>query len=118
MFYDEVTNLENLANSRMGEMAEKQASLEEKLDTIQKEVKNISVDIYGEDEDDGEYSLTIACPYCNSEFTIDVDEIDDEVTCPECKQIIELDWGHECDEDDCSGCGHHCHHDDDEDDDM
>ena len=117
LFFDEVTNLENLANSRMAEMAEKQASMEEKLASIQKEVKNISVDIYGEEEFDEneDYDFTISCPYCDNEFTVEIEDMKDEITCPECNNVIELDWGHDCDEEGCEGCGHHCHHDEDDD---
>ena len=116
LFFDEVSNLENLANSRISELAGKQAEMEETLKSIEKEVKNISIDIYGEEEDeDGEYTFTIACPYCDEEFSLDVDELEDEVTCPNCNEVIELDWGHECDEGDCSSCEHHCHHDEDDD---
>ena len=115
LFFDEVSNLENLANSRISELAGKQAEMEETLKSIEKEVKNISIDIYGEEDVDGEYTFTIACPYCDEEFSLDVDALEDEVTCPNCKEVIELDWGHECDEGDCSSCGHHCHHDEDDD---
>ena len=116
LFYDEVVNLENLANSRISEIAQIQANIEEKVQTIEKEVKNISIDIYGEEDDeDGEYDFTVTCPYCNNEFTIEMDELKDEITCPECNNVIELDWGHECDEDDCNCCGHKCNHDEDED---
>lgn len=116
LFYDEVVNLENLANSRISEIAQIQASIEEKVQTIEKEVKNISIDIYGEEDDeDGEYDFTVTCPYCNNEFTIEMDELKDEITCPECNNVVELDWGHECDEDDCDCCDHKCNHDEDED---
>ena len=116
LFFDEVTNLENLAKSRISELAGKQAEMEETLKSIEKEVKNISVDIYGEEEcEDGEYTFTIACPYCDEEFSLDVDELEDEVKCPNCNEVIELDWGHECDEGSCSSCGHHCHHEEDDD---
>lgn len=116
LFYDEVVNLENLANSRISEIAQIQASIEEKVQTIEKEVKNIAIDIYGEEDDeDGEYDFTVTCPYCNNEFTIEMDELKDEVTCPECNNVIELDWGHECDENDCDCCDHKCNHDEDED---
>lgn len=116
LFFDEISNLENLANSRISELAQRQASMEETLGSIEKDVKNISVDIYGEEEnEDGEYEFTVACPYCNHEFSVEVDELKDEITCPECNNIIELDWGHECDEDDCGCCPHDCHHDEDDD---
>ena len=116
LFFDEITNLEHLANSRIAELTERQVVIEETLKGMQKDIKNIAVDIYGEEEEeDGEYEFTIACPYCSKEFTLNVDELEDEVTCPECNEVIELDWGHECDEGNCSSCGHHCHHDEDDD---
>lgn len=116
LFFDEITNLENLANSRISELTQRQVSMEETLKSMEKEVKNIAVDIYGEDEsEDGEYDFTIVCPYCDEEFSLEVDELEDEVKCPNCNETIELDWGHECDEGSCSSCGHHCHHDEDDD---
>lgn len=116
LFFDEITNLENLANSRISELTQRQVSMEETLRSMEKEIKNIAVDIYGEEEcEDGEYDFTIACPYCNQEFSLEVDELRDEVTCPNCNEVIELDWGHDCDEGSCSSCGHHCHHDEDDD---
>ena len=115
LFFDEITNLENLANSRISELTQRQVSMEETLQSIEKEVKNISVDIYGEECEEGEYDFTIVCPYCDEEFTLEVDELKDEVKCPSCNETIELDWGHECDEGSCSSCGHHCHHDEDDD---
>lgn len=111
-FFEEISKLEDLANSRMAEISQMQANMEEKLKGIEKEVKNISVDIYGEEE--GEYDFTVTCPYCNNEFTVEVDELGNEITCPECNNVIELDWGHECDDDNCDSCNHHCHYDEDD----
>ena len=115
-FFEEISKLEDLANSRIAEISQMQASMDEKLKGIEKEVKNISVDIYGEEENEaGEYDFTITCPYCNNEFTVEVDELGNEITCPECNNLIELDWGHECDDGDCGSCGHHhCHYDEDD----
>ena len=116
LFFDEITNLESLANSRIAEVSQKQASMEEKLDAIRKEIRNISVDIYGEEDvEDGESYFTINCPYCNYEFEINVEDLNDVVFCPECNNQIELDWGHNCDEDGCGGCSHHCNHDEEDD---
>ena len=116
LFFDEITNLENLANSRISELTQRQVNMEETLKSMEKEVKNIAVDIYGEEEsEDGEYDFTIVCPYCDEEFSLEVDELEDEVKCPNCNETIELDWGHECDEGSCGSCGHHCHHDEDDD---
>ncbi len=115
LFFDEIANLENLANSRISELTKKQTDMENTLKSIEKEIKNISIDIYGEDEDSDEYTFTINCPYCDEEFTLEMDKLEDEITCPNCNEIIELDWGHECDEGNCSSCGHICNHDEDDD---
>ena len=42
--------------------------------------------------------------YCNYQFIADVDsEINEEIECPECHNVIELDWN----EDECTqGCSH------------
>ena len=82
--------------------------------------KDIEDDIY---EEEG-FDFEIVCPYCEHEFVIDTSEDKTEIKCPECKNIIELDWsGNLDDEDDgcsgnccgCSGCGDDTS---DEDDDM
>lgn len=80
--------------------------LERRLDKVKGTVDLIKKDIY-EDED---YDFEIVCPYCNHEFVADVeDELKEEIECPECHNIIELDW--DGDDEGCSGscssCGHH-----------
>lgn len=117
IFFEEVTKLEELANSRMAEVAQSNVHLEEKIDKIANRLKDIEKDIYMDEENDEEYDFTITCPYCNKEFVIEMDDLKDEVICPECENTIELDWGHDCNEDDCDCCEHHCHHED-EDEDM
>ena len=116
LFFDEISNLESLANSRVAEVAERQASMEERLEKIQKGIKDISVDLYGEEEEDHEdCDIEIDCPYCNKSITICMDELQEEITCPECKNVIELDWGQGCSDEGCKGCTHHCHYDEDDD---
>ena len=58
------------------------------------------------------YDIEIVCPYCNYQFETEFDEDKKEVKCPECHNVIELDWSSEddCDSkcDSCHGChGHH-----------
>ena len=83
-------------------------------------IDNIEKDIYAEEG----FDFEIVCPYCESEFIIDVDENKTEVECPECNNIIELDWTGNVDDepehDGCNGSCHGCHgcEDNDEDDDM
>ena len=72
----------------MNKLEEKQNQIEAKISSMQKMIDNIENDIYSEDG----YDFEITCPYCNYEFIIDVDETKTEVQCPECKNMIELDW--------------------------
>ncbi len=74
---DEITKLENTQNE-----------LETRMNQLQQIVNNIERDIYAEDG----FDFEITCPYCNYEFIIDVDENKTEIECPECQNIIELDW--------------------------
>lgn len=99
----------------MKEIKQNQKVMNEKMTKMQQVIDHIESDIYSEDG----FDFEIVCPYCEHEFVIDVDESKQEVQCPECKNIIELDWSGEL-EDTCSG---HCHgcsgcDDSDEDDDM
>ena len=72
----------------MNKLEEKQNQIEAKMAKMQKIIDNIENGIYSEDG----YDFEITCPYCNYEFIIDVDETKTEVQCPECKNMIELDW--------------------------
>ncbi len=134
LFFDEVTNLEQSMMDRITAIAESQLHVEDTIKTLGKSIKNIEKDIYIDedmedeenDEDDDEEEdyedeeIEVRCPYCNKVFTAEMDELTGkEITCPECDNTIELDWGDECDEDGCDCCGHHCHHEEeDEDEDM
>lgn len=120
-FADEVIELNAVMNNRVLELAQAQKETNEKMDKMTKSLKKIENDIYlDEDEDDGEYTMEVVCPYCNKEISLDIDEIadKDEISCPECKNTIELDWGNECNCDDCGDdcdcCGEDCHKDEDD----
>lgn len=102
-----------------------QKQIEEKMAKMQQVIDNIEKDIYSEDG----FDFEIVCPYCDYEFIIDLDENKTEIECPECQNIIELDWTGDIDEENqnqdkqhgcngsCHGCSG-CDEDDDEDDDM
>ena len=106
---DEIAKLENT-----------QKRLTSQINQMQQVIDNIERDIYSEDG----FDFEIVCPYCNYEFIIDVDENKTEVKCPECENIIELDWSGDIDGEEknqggcqggnCNGCNG-CN---DEDDDM
>lgn len=122
LFFDEITNLEQTINNRIVTIAESQLHVEERLKEMDKSLKNIEKDIYMDDEMDNEdYDVEIKCPYCNNTFTAEMNDLTAaEIVCPECNNAIELDWGENCEDDDCGCCPHDCHHheDEDEDDDM
>lgn len=99
----------------MKEIKENQKEMNQKMEKMQDVINHIESDIYA-----GEgFDFEIVCPYCEYEFVIDADEEKKEIECPECKNLIELDWsGDICEDDECSG---HCHgcsgcHEDEEDD--
>lgn len=122
IFFDAYTELEEVANSRIAELAQIQLETIEELKAIKKSLKNIEKDIYIEDEEEEDCDIEIKCPYCNKTFVSTMDEVSgEEIVCPECNNTIELDWGQDCDcGDDCDCCSHgdhHCHCND-EDDDM
>ena len=112
MFFDEVNRIEEMTASRMETVAASQAALQEKVDKLENEIKSMEKELYIDEDSD----FSITCPYCNKEFIVECEELKDEIECPECNNIIELDWGDNCDGHD--GCSHdcsHCHHDEDDD---
>jgi len=108
---EEVNKVEELANEKIAAILGIQVQMEEKVSKIEKELKEIQRDIYTS-EDSG---VTILCPYCSNEFVMELDEVRTEVECPDCNNVIELDWGNEteCDgHQGCGGCQGCCHEDD------
>ena len=106
MMADIIDKVDNLCNSNEIRISK----LEDKIDRMSKELYLNDV-----------YDIEVVCPYCNYEFETELDENKKEIKCPECNNIIELDWVSEDDDDGCSGgCGS-CsgcsgHHDAEEDD--
>ena len=117
-FMDIVLNdMENILDYKDEEMKKlevKQNEIETEMNKLKTIVDHIEKDIYDEDG----FDFEIVCPYCNYEFVIDVDDNKTEVQCPECKNIIELDWNGGEDEGGCSGSCSNCSGCDDEEDDM
>ena len=104
-FFEEMNRIEETANTKIAAILETEVRLQEKVEKIEKGLKEIQGDIYDEEE------FSITCPYCSNEFVLDCEELKAEVKCPECDNVIELDWGDEEEEGSC-GCGgcHGCHH--------
>ncbi len=72
-------------------MEEVQKKLDNKMGRLEETVQNIEKDIYQDDE----YDFEITCPYCNYGFIADLDETNSELECPQCENMIELDWSTE-----------------------
>ena len=100
---NQMDHIMNYKESEVENLEKKHKELENRLEKIETIVENIEQDIYS---DDG-FDFEIVCPYCNYEFVIDVDENKTEVQCPECNNIIELDWSGELD-DEIQGCHGEC----------
>jgi DNA-directed RNA polymerase subunit delta len=110
IFLEELQEISDRYEDRMEVLAANQKELETKLQKVQDVVNNIEKDIYDEEAEDT-FDFEIVCPYCNNQFVTEIDELKEEVQCPECKNIIELDWeGQEEEESSCGGsCCSHCH---------
>ena len=105
IFMDIVDRLTALTDARIKEIEEKQEEINGKISNVQSIIDEIECDIY---EDDENYEFEIVCPYCNYEFTTDIaDEEKEEIKCPQCNNIIELDWNSD-EEYFCSGNCSHC----------
>lgn len=86
------------------ELKENQKLMTNKLEKMQQVIDHIESDIYS---DEG-FDFEIVCPYCEHEFVIDANEDKQQVECPECKNVIELDWTGDLYDDEEDGCSGHC----------
>ena len=115
IFMDIIDRLTYITDIRVKDVEEKQKEIESRIASVQKTVDGIENDIY---EDDESYEFEITCPYCNHDFVTDINsEINTEVECPECHNVIELDWNMNDEEEcghECSSCGHGCMEDENE----
>ena len=102
IYMDLIDRITEMDAKRIDMLEENQEKLLNAVSTIKETVDLIKSDIY---EEDG-YDFEIVCPYCDYEFTADVEsELKEEVECPKCHNIIELDW----DDDGCESCTGNCH---------
>ena len=112
LFIDIIDKLTSLTNDRLERLEDNQIEFNKRLLKVQKVLDNIENDIYSDDS----YEFEIVCPYCNHEFTTDIDtEIEEEIECPECHNMIELDWNEEDEcEHECNHCSSNCLQEEDE----
>ena len=106
LFTDKLENVLNYTEQKVSELEEKHKKIEDKMKQVESVVQDIEKDIYLDENSDFE----IVCPYCNHDFVIELDSLKEEVECPECHNLIELDWENEEDEEsNCEGMCSHCH---------
>lgn len=105
-FIDEIEQIEENANAKFKEIEKQQKSMEKTIEYLEKALNGIEKDIYADDDEEN-YDLEVVCPYCNYEFILDDDTDKNEVECPECGNIIEIDWDADCLDEGCNG-GCHC----------
>lgn len=104
LFLDEIDKLAELNLGRLNTMLDREKELGKRIATMESVIKNIEKELFVSNECDFE----IQCPYCNAEFVEDfTNGYKHEVKCPECDNLIELDWNPE---EECN-CGHeeNCH---------
>ena len=107
LFLDEIDKIAELNLGRLNVMISREKELSKRIVAMEKALDNIQKEMYISPECDFE----IICPYCGTEFVEDFsDGMKKEVKCPECENVIELDWNDE----ECS-CEHECNHEDSED---
>lgn len=100
LFLDELDKLTELSFDRLNVMIEREKDLGKKIANMENMLNNLEKEVFVSPECDFE----IICPYCNTEFVEDLASgVEHEVKCPECGNIIELDWH----EDEACSC-HHC----------
>ena len=94
-----IDELTDIIKNKISNIEKSQQSIENKLNNMQNSISGIENDIY----DEG-FEFEIICPYCNTTFVADV-ESKKEIKCPECQNIIELDWNGGEEVNQCTG---HC----------
>jgi len=80
-FIDELTKQNEIYNVKISNFEARLSELEKKLEEDNSFKNEITL------------TETINCPYCGFEFGVEYDDTKTETTCPNCNNLIELDWG-------------------------
>ncbi len=80
-YLNELEQLERTYDLKVSQCTEKIDDIEKDLDEIKEKIISEEIDVE-----------PITCPYCNSKFLIEFNQKQKEIKCPDCKNIIELDW--------------------------
>ena len=103
----EIEKIIDYKEDRLNALIKKQEQTDRLIQELNDKMDNVYEDIYDESPED---NFSISCPYCNYEFEADIDEEFSEIRCPECGNLIELDWNGNPDDDQDNGCSGGCSH--------
>ena len=84
-YLDELEKLESVYKQKI-------SMFENRLNDLEIAMQRLDNEIF-QDEDDETDLEPIKCPYCNTSFFIEFDNSKKEIKCPDCRNVIELDWG-------------------------
>lgn len=101
----EIEKIIDYKEDKLNAIIKKQERTDRIIQVLSDKMDNVYEDIYDEEP---ESEFLINCPYCNFEFDADIDEDFNEIRCPECGNLIELDWNGNPDNDQDKGCGGNC----------
>ena len=87
-FAESLENVVDYKEKEIEVLEKEQKEQRNRLDEINEKLEEVYNDMY---EDDYE-CFGITCPYCNFKFDVNMDESAREIICPECDNIIEIDW--------------------------
>ena len=105
IFEEELDKLEKRSDSKLESLLIRYKVIEDRIQDIENAVDKIETDIYISNEENEDYEFDISCPYCDTEFAVDLsDGTKNSVVCPECNNTIELDWNI----DSHGECSHNC----------
>lgn len=103
---DELIALVSDMAQELEALDDEQAFVADKMDELEDVIELIGDEVYGYDDDEDEV-YTLVCEKCGEEIDFTADDLDDiasgDFVCPECGEVIELDF----DECDC-GCDCDC----------
>lgn len=86
LYLDELEKIESVYKQRL-------LIFEQRLNGLEHQMQRLDNEIFQAEMDEETDLEPIKCPYCNSNFFIEFDDTKKEISCPDCKNIIELDWG-------------------------
>lgn len=86
-YLDELQKLESIYKQKL-------IIFEDRLDGLEVAMHRLDNELFQDEDFEEDTDLEpIKCPYCNTNFFIEFDSSKKEMKCPDCKNIIELDWG-------------------------